>query len=172
MPPRSFCSSRAPSLIGGSLWSQREGGGCRKERIPLNSGDPAKLPRMLVPLSLHSPCDEVLSGLSVLLRRLRGHSLFAKAVAVLTLPTRELVTCRGSSSRSTMTHFGVRTPPWWTGAPEWTPLRPVVCSYEFAPRRPAIEGLCHSWWRRVTFNAGLDLPLGALRRASNVSFLN
>lgn len=121
MPPRSFCSSRAPSLIGGSLWSQREGGGCRKERIPLNSGDPAEPPRMLVPLSLHSPCDEVLSGLSVLLRRLRRHSLFAKAVAVLTLPTRELVTCRGSSSRSTMTHFGVRTPPWWTGAPAALP---------------------------------------------------
>lgn len=121
MPPRSFSSSRAPSLIGGLLWGRREGGG-RKERIPLNNGDAAELPRMLVPFSLYSRCDEVLSGCSVLLPRLRQQSLFAKAVAVLILPTRELVTCRRSLSRSAVTHFGVRTQPRWTGTLAGWPL--------------------------------------------------
>lgn len=105
------------SLVGCDV---KEGG--RKERIPLNNGDAAELPRMLVPFSLYSRCDEVLSGCSVLLPRLRQQSLFAKAVAVLILPTRELVTCRRSLSRSTMTHFGVRTQPRWTGTLAGWPL--------------------------------------------------
>lgn len=111
----------------------------QKGRDPPEQWGPRRAPKNAGSVEPSSPCDEVLSGLSVLLRRLRRHSLFAKAVAVLTLPTRELVTCRGSSSRSTMTHFGVRTPPWWTGAPAALPCgvdATTACRMQLRVRPP------------------------------------